>query len=153
MINLLKLNLNIMKNNITMLLLAISTSFFGQSKAFENINQVRENSKKVATQFLNKDMENLFNDLKPYWVISDSQIDTLKIRTQGFVPMIRNSYGDSVDVVKIKETNLENALLQETYLVRYLRSALRIKLLYYNNNQGWFLNSFEWDDQISEEID
>ena len=98
-------------------------------------------------------MENLFNDLKPYWVISDSQIDTLKIRTQGFVPMIRNSYGDSVDVVKIKETNLENALLQETYLVRYLRSALRIKLLYYNNNQGWFLNSFEWDDQISEEID
>lgn len=142
-----------MKKVVTLVFLFVSCYTFSQSKAYSTIKKVRDNSNKVANQFLKMDIDNLFEDLKPYWVISNDQIDTVKVRTKGLVPEIQNSFGEGIDAIKIKEINLENAILQETYFIRYLKSAIRIKITYYNNSKGWFINTFEWDDKISEELD
>jgi len=142
-----------MKNFVLVLFLLITSINYAQSKAYTNIKEIRENSKKVANRFVKNDIDKLFDDLKPYWALSDNQIDTLKVNTKRYIPRINQSFGNAIDAIKIKEINLENAVFKETYLIRYLKSALRLKIIYYNNSKGWFINSFEWDDKFTEELD
>lgn len=142
-----------MKTYYFLLFISLSTLSFSQSKVFANIKEIRQNTEKVANQFLNKDLDNLFEELKPYWVLTNDRIDTLKVRTKGFVPQIKQSFGEAIDVVKVKEVNLENVLFKEVYFIRYFRSAIRLEMVYYFNDQGWFINSFEWNDKILGELD
>jgi len=37
-------------------------------------------------------------------------------------------------------------------LIRYEYTAIRVKIIYYQNKDGWIVNSFKWDDTFSEEF-
>lgn len=143
-----------MKNFTIILVCSLITSVtFGQIKKFKDVSEIQSFTKKTANSFLNKDFESVFNDLKPYWQLAESEIDSLKIKTMRFKEYFNENLGKNIDAVKVKEVNLNNVLYKEVYAIRFENYVLRLVMSYYNNSIGWAIKTFEWDDNISAELD
>jgi hypothetical protein len=141
------------KHTFLLITLFISSITFGQNKKFKDITEVQAFTKKTAANFLNKDFETVFNDMKPYWALAESEVDSLKIKTLRFKDYFNENLGKNIDFVKVKETNLKNVMYKEVYAIRFEEYMLRIVISFYNNSKGWAIKTFEWDDNIQAELD
>lgn len=142
-----------MKNFVLIITLLVSFTIQGQKKYFKTIGELKANTEKIANSFINKEYEDLFNGMKPYWVLEPNEIDTLKTKTKNYQEFFYQRLGNGIDAIKIKEQNLKDILFKESYILRYQKSALRIVLIYYKSNLGWAINSFNWDDKFLQELD
>lgn len=143
----------IMKLHLCIIFSIISTVCFGQISKFKDLKEVQTFAYKIANDFLNKDYESVFNNLKPYWALGETEVDSIRIKTEKFKEYFNSNFGKSVDVVKVKETNLKNVLYREVYAIRFENYMLRMKISFYQNNVGWAVKGFEWDDDINAELD
>lgn len=141
------------KTTLIFVLSLITTLTFGQVKKFKDIAEVQTFTKKTANDFLNLNFEVAFNDMKPYWALSEIEIDSIKIKTESFKEYFISNFGKSVDAVKVKETNLKNVLYKEVYAIRFENFILRMRISFYQNSVGWAVKGFEWDDDIYAELD
>ena len=66
--------------------------------------------------------------------------------------LIVDRFGPSIGIVKVKTETIADIAIRETYLIRYDYTAIRVKIIYYQNKDGWIVNSFKWDDTFSEEF-
>ena len=131
----------------------ISTITIGQIKKFKDVSEVQTFAKKTANDFLNMNFETAFNDMKPYWALNETEVDSIRIKTESFKEYFTTNFGKAVDVVKVKETNLKNVLYREVYAIRFENFILRMRISFYQNSIGWAVKGFEWDDDIYAELD
>ena len=141
------------KRTFLITLLMISSITFSQTKKFKDIAEVQAFTKKTANDFLNMNFEVAFNDIKPYWALSEIEVDSIRIKTESYKDYFITNFGKSVDVIKVKETNLKNVLYKEVYAIRFENFILRMRISFYQNNIGWAVKGFEWDDDIYAELD
>ena len=66
--------------------------------------------------------------------------------------LIVDRFGPSIGIVKVKTETIADIAIRETYLIRYEYTTIRVKIIYYQNKDGWIVNSFKWDDTFSEEF-
>ena len=62
----------------------------------------------------------------------------------------QNKISQAFDALRPYWPLAENEI--ETYLIRDEYTAIRVKIIYYQNKDGWIVNSFKWDDTFSEEF-
>lgn len=141
------------KRTFLITLLMVSSIAFSQAKKFKSIAEVQAFTKKTANDFLNMNFEVAFNDIKPYWALSEIEVDSIRIKTESFKDYFITNFGKSVDAIKVKETNLKDVLYKEVYAIRFENFILRMKISFYQNNIGWAVKGFEWDDDIYAELD
>lgn len=141
------------KRTFLLTLLMVSTITFSQTKKFKDIAEVQAFTKKTANDFLNMNFEVAFNDIKPYWALSEIEVDSIRIKTESYKDYFISNFGKSIDVIKLKETNLKNVLYKEVYAIRFENFILRMRISFYQNNIGWAVKGFEWDDDIYAELD
>ena len=141
------------KRTFLITLLMVSSIAFSQAKKFKSIAEVQAFTKKTANDFLNMNFEVAFNDLKPYWALSEIEVDSIRIKTESFKDYFITNFGKSVDAIKVKETNLKDVLYKEVYAIRFENFILRMRISFYQNNFGWAVKGFEWDDDIYAELD
>ncbi|PQJ74579.1 hypothetical protein [Polaribacter gangjinensis] len=141
------------KRTFLITLLMINSITFSQTKKFKDIAEVQAFTKKTANDFLNMNFEVAFNDIKPYWALSEIEVDSIRIKTESYKDYFISNFGKSVDVIKVKETNLKNVLYKEVYAIRFENFILRMRISFYQNNIGWAVKGFEWDDDIYAELD
>ncbi|MDP5091745.1 MAG: hypothetical protein NWQ17_00455 [Polaribacter sp.] len=141
------------KHTFLLAVFLVCSVTFSQTKKFKDIAEVQAFTKKTANDFLNKDFQSVFNNMKPYWALAENEVDSLKIKTERFKDYFNENLGKNIDVVKIKETNLKNVLYKEVYAIRYEDYILRVVMSFYNSSFGWAIKTFEWDDNIQSELD
>jgi len=81
------------------------------------------------------------------------KFDLIKNKSKNFKDYFISNFGKSVDAIKVKETNLKNVLYKEVYAIRFENFILRMRISFYQNNIGWAVKGFEWDDDIYAELD
>ena len=141
------------KNTFLLALFLVCSVAFSQTKKFKDISEVQAFTKKTANDFLNMNFEVAFNDIKPYWALSEIEVDSIRIKTESYKDYFISNFGKSVDAIKVKETNLKNVLYKEVYAIRFENFILRMRISFYQNNIGWAVKGFEWDDDIYAELD
>lgn len=143
-----------MKKTILVSILSLFTfSLFAQNETLESEIETQKLSKKVADLFKDNKITESFEMLKQYWPLPENELDALEEKTIKYMNILENRFGKRLDVTKIKDENISDIALRETYIMRYNFSALRIVFTYYRSENGWFINSFKWDDSFTEEFE
>lgn len=143
-----------MKKTILVSILSLFTfSLFAQNETLESKIETQKLSKKVADLFKDNKITESFEMLKQYWPLPENELDALEEKTIKYMNILENRFGKRLDVTKIKDENISDIALRETYIMRYSFSALRIVFTYYRSENGWFINSFKWDDSFTEEFE
>jgi hypothetical protein len=108
-------------------------------------------SKTLANQIENK-ISKSFQILEQYWPLPKNEMEALQEKTIKYMNILETRFGKRLDVTKIKDEHISDIALRETYIMRYTYSAIRIVFTYYRSENGWFINSFKWDDSFTEEF-
>jgi hypothetical protein len=129
-----------------------SASANAQSESLDGIPATESLSKKVTELFSQNKISQAFDALRPYWPLAENEIEAVEEKTLKYMNVIVDRFGPSIGIVKVKTETIADIALRETYLIRYEYTAIRVKIIYYQNNDGWIVNSFKWDDTFSEEF-
>ena len=124
-----------------------------QDKYLNNIQETQELSKNIATLFKENQVSTAFGRLTPYWPMPQNELNAIEEKTIKYLNLLENRFGTAIGADKIKNETISNIALRETYLVRYSKSAIRLKFTYYKNDYGWIVNAFKWDDAFDEEFE
>ena len=138
--------------NIFILLCFVSSIAVAQTKSFPTLEDVNNASKSWSQMFLKAEYVQMFDNMKAYWPVPLEKIEGMKTKTIEFKDIIRQNYGNPIDIVRISGQNLGGVAYREVYFLRHKVSTLRAIFTYYNNGTGWLLSSFEWDDSYSKEF-
>lgn len=123
-----------------------------QIKYMKTESDVKALSRKVADNFRNEKFEEAFIALKTYWPLDENELSEMKNKTVTYLSGIKSRFGEPIAAAKVNEEKILDFALRETYIIRYDFSAIRLKLSYFRNENGWIINSFKWDDSYSEEF-
>lgn len=96
------------------------------------------------------EVENAFDVIRDISLLSREELDPLETTTKNQIKIVEPRYGKIVGYERVKVESPAPSLLTCTYLLKHERHALRWTFLFYKPKEEWFLNSFTWDDQITE---
>lgn len=140
------------KRIIALLFLLTGLGLFGQNKYLNDVDETQLFSEKVVNLFAQNKIKQTFNVLSEYWPLPKSEIKNLEKTTIEYLNFIDNRFGKSIGTLKVKNETISDFAIQETYLVRYDITAIRLIFTFYRGNNGWILNGFKWDDAFTEEF-
>lgn len=134
------------------LLFLLSFTINAQHETLDNQDQTQELSKKVASLFNENKIPEAFQTLEQYWPLPKNELDALQEKTIKYMNILENRFGKQIGYIKVKDENISDIALRETYIIQFSYSAIRIIFTYYKSEQGWFINAFKWDDSFEEEF-
>ncbi len=140
------------KTALISIVFLFTISISAQSKTLKNQIETQKLSKKVADLFNDNKIPESFQILEQYWPLPKNEMDALQEKTIKYMNILETRFGKRLGVLKIKDENISDIALRETYIMRYAYSAIRIVFTYYRSENGWFVNSFKWDDSFTEEF-
>jgi hypothetical protein len=123
-----------------------------QDKVLSNAAQARGLSEKVAGLFKESKVTVGIKELRQYWPLPPNEIDALEDKSIKYLNMVEDRFGKAEGTIKVKEETIKDVAMRETYLVKYENTAIRLIFTYYQNDKGWILNAFKWDDSFSLEF-
>lgn len=123
-----------------------------QQMYLKDQSATQELSGKVAALFQQNKIPEAFDLLEPYWPLPKTEIDAMEEKTTELMNMLQNRFGSIFGHTWLRDENIADLAIRETWLVQFEVSAIRLKFTYYKNPNGWIINAFEWDDQMSEEF-
>lgn len=123
-----------------------------QEQYLNDVTETQELSKTIASLFQENQVSKAFGTLTPYWPMPLNEIEAIEEKTIKHLNLLEQRFGQSIGYVKIKNETISDIAVRETYLVRYTKSAIRLKFTFYKNDNGWIVNAFKWDDSFSEEF-
>lgn len=129
------------------------TNLFAQDKYLNNVQETQELSRNIAMLFKENQVATAFGTLTPYWPMPQNEIEAIEEKTIKYLNLLKARFGEPIGADKIKNETISTIALRETYLVRYSKSAIRLKFTYYKNDDGWIVNAFKWDDAFAEEFE
>lgn len=131
----------------------ISLQLFAQDKYLRSVTETQELSKEVVALFKENKISESFEKLTPYWPLPQNEIESLEEKTIKYLNIIKDRFGKPIGTLKVKDEIIADIAIRETYLVRYENTAIRIIFTYYQNDYGWVINAFKWDDSFTEEFE
>lgn len=140
------------KTHIIITCFLMSLNLFGQNKYLKDIDETQALSQKVVNLFATNKTSQSFSELAVYWPLPKKEINQLKEVTVKFMDFAESRYGKPIGTLKVKNETISDIAIQETYLIRYEVTAIRLIFTYYKNDNGWILNGFKWDDLFTEEF-
>lgn len=126
---------------------------FAQIKKLDKIENTKANAESAMKAFFENQIEKGFEIIDPYFPISATEKLGLKDQTVEQLPTIEESFGKKIDYKLIKEIKISDVLVKYIFVVRFELHMMKFQYTYYNSGKGWILNSFKWDDKISELFD
>jgi lipase chaperone LimK len=143
-----------MKKIVLISILSLFTYYLSaQSKTLANQIETQKLSKQVAGLFSENKISKSFQILEQYWPLPKNEMEALQEKTIKYMNILETRFGKRLDVTKIKDEHISDIALRETYIMRYTYSAIRIVFTYYRSENGWFINSFKWDDSFEQEFE
>lgn len=130
----------------------LSFNIHAQEKYLRDVNETQEFSKEVIALFKDNKISESFDELTPYWPLPQNEVDAIEEKTIKYLNILRERFGKPIGALKVKNETIGDVAIRETYLVRFEYTAIRVIFTYYQNDYGWIINAFKWDDSFTEEF-
>jgi hypothetical protein len=131
-----------------MLLLA-TLQMDAQKKLLADDKAVNDLTENAMKQFIQYNFGATFDLMQIYWPLPANEIDNLESQTIRQLNLVTDRFGNFKSYHLVSEKRIEDHVWQRTYIVKCDKHLLRILFTFYNNGDGWSVNSFTWDDKIS----
>ena len=141
-----------MKKMILITLFLSPAILVSQEKYLANIDETKSMSKKATELFYQSEIAEMFTLMTPYWAVPGDKIKDMADKTIKYKEIIKERFGNPLGTVKVSDQFIKGATMREVYFVRYKKSAIRLIFIYYLSDQGWTINTFEWDDKFTSEF-
>ena len=141
-----------MKYLYLLLVLLSSITFYGQKQVLKNKSQALELSKKITILLKEEKIADAFIELEKYWPVSQDQLDGFRGKTIQDFSLVKQKYGVTIGIEKIKEEKIGDFAIRETYFIKYQNAPIRVIYSYYKNDKGWIIIGFSWDDAFIKEF-
>lgn len=123
-----------------------------QKKYLKNTDEMNFLSKNVTTLFKDNKVSEAFVELKPYWPVSESEIESLESKTIKYIDIIEERFGKPLKIEEIRNESISDFAKRKTFLIQYPISAIRLIFTFFRSTDGWVINAFKWDDSFEEEF-
>lgn len=143
---------NCLAFSLTMMFLGISFAGWSQQMYLKDQSATQELSGKIAGLFQENKIADAFDAMEPYWPLPKNELDAMEDKTIQLMNMLQGRLGNMFGHTWLRDENIADFAIRETWMVQFEVSAIRLIFTYYKNPNGWIVNSFEWDDQMSEEF-
>lgn len=140
------------KKFIIMIISLVNLNLCAQEKYLKDVHETQQLSQQIVELFSKNKISQSFNQLALYWPLPESEIEQIKDKTIKYLNIVEQRFGKSIGILKVKNEAISDFAIQETYLVRYDITAIRLIFTFYRGNNGWILNGFKWDDAFTEEF-
>jgi len=88
--------------------------------------------------------------IKPYTVIQDNQLDTLAAKSTRQMIALTATYGKAISYELVSEKAVKLTLSRVIYLLKFEKSFLRFRFILYNNEDGWTIENFKYDELMDD---
>lgn len=133
---------------LILLTLLISKNCCAQVHFLKDLESAKSLSLKVTQLFLEGDISSAANLLRPYWPVPENELSNFETKTIQGINILSERFGKLEGIEKISERAIKQTVVEEVYLVKFEKSAIRLVYVFYKSNKGWILNSFKWDDNL-----
>lgn len=120
------------------------------SKSFANKNVCKKVCEEVMILVGNGKIDEALKTLEPYWLFGRSEFDKVYIHTINQMELVKPRFGKIIGYEFVREEMINDTIMRLTYIQKFERHAIRWIFLFYKPDDKWLLNSFTWDDKISQ---
>jgi hypothetical protein len=135
-------------NKIVIVLCAMSliVTAIAFGEALPDENAAKDLAVKVMTKVAVGDLDAAFLMMKPYVPLSPTEIDSIAIQSKSMREQYGKRYGSSIGYEFIDSKKVGDSLLRLRYIEKTDKHVLPWVFYFYKTNEGWILNSFNWND-------
>jgi hypothetical protein len=119
-----------------------------QNTALTTEKDARALAEATLERVIAGEYEAAFDDLRPVWPFSSSELDALLSTTVNQRATVTARFGESLGYEFVRREAVSGSLLRLTYMELTERHVLRWVFLFYKPGDTWTLNSIEWDDSV-----
>ena len=120
----------------------ISKSYF---KTTQEINSFTED---VMNSLSKNKITNAYSILRMKWIIPENELDQLESQTIKNFNLMESRYGKAKSYEFVKDQKIGNTVMRKVYLLKFDYHYITFLFTYYNNGEGWLLNSYKFSDEI-----
>lgn len=126
--------------------------FAGVSPVFAETLPSEADIRKLADKIMESagkgDILGAFNVMKPYVVISDSELQSAALNSKSQRDQFEARFGKSIGYEFIAQKKEGASLIRLTYIEKTEKNAMPWFFYFYKTPSGWSLNSFVWNDKV-----
>ncbi len=112
--------------------------------------QLRKVCDSIMTKMVAGNTEGAFALIKQHCPLSDAELDPQAKLTTRQLKMIKPRFGSLVGYELIAVESAGKSAVRFSYMLKCEKHVLRWRFVFYRPKDKWLLNSFKWDDKISE---
>ena len=142
-----------MKNTVLIIFSLFVIHLSSAQQYLKDEEEMKKHADEVINYMGQLKFHEAFIALKGYWPLPENEIDQLEMSTIKQFNIVADRFGEITSVDFVKDTRAGNFLFKKTYILRFQRHLIKIYFIYYNNSEGWQLNSFQWNDEIDDLFD
>ncbi len=132
------------------ILIVFSANAFALDVGFLSVREMQEYCERILSHLQGGDVDSAFVLIKSQWLFDPAEIDSVWEKTANQLPGLQNRFGDILAVSEVGSERVGELVIRFTYVIKYERHVVRWLFVFYKPRTKWILNSFKWDDSISE---
>ena len=134
-----------------MLALVVTLQFgTAQAATLQSDADIRTFADRVMAKVAKGDLPGAFADMKPYTIIPPTEFDAAALQSKSQRDLVGTRFGATIGYEFIGEKRSGQSLLKLTYIEKTERHALPWLFYFYRTPNGWVLNSFFWNDRMTD---
>jgi hypothetical protein len=102
----------------------------------------------ILDKVVQNDIDGAFIELAKYSPLPRNELDDLKDQTIRQLNAVRPRFGKYLGHELIKTESSGTSIKRYTYIVKCENHILRWRFIFYKPSTKWFINTFNWDDNI-----
>lgn len=127
---------------------ASSVTFGGVLKGQEDMKTLTDN---VMESIGDGDIKAGIDKLKPYIAVSETEMDSVILQTKTVRDQNKERFGKTYDYEYIGFKKIGASLIRYDYIEKTNKTVFAWKFIFYKNNEGWTINTYNWGD-INKEL-
>ena len=136
---------------IAMLLsLLVSSNAIALDVGFLSVREMQDYCERIMNHLQRIDVDGAFDLIMSQWLFDPAEIDSVREKTAEQLAGLSDRFGDSLAVAEVGNERVGELAIRFTYVIKYERHLIRWLFVFYKPRTKWILNSFWWDDSISE---
>ena len=133
---------------LALLALSFSVSCSALAQAVPDEVALRKLTDQIMVQVGKGDLEAAFRLLKPRTVVPEAEVDAMVGQVKLQLPALTIRFGNVLGQEFVQESRVGQSLVRYTYIQRFDKHAMRWVFYGYHGKDGWFIDTFRFDDQI-----
>jgi hypothetical protein len=121
---------------------------FAQAATLKTEEDLRPFVDSVMKNVGSGDLQSAFKTMQPFVVISENEFQSAALASKTQREQFGNRFGKTIGTEFIAQQKVGDSLIRIVFIEKTEKHALPWYFYFYKSQNGWVLNTFNWNDQM-----